>query len=204
MLFGVFYSKSDDGGQSQATHQVPAKEAEAGNSSNGYSTKIESEGSYINIYALRDIGITGEPKGIVSSNMYRPAYLVPTNWFCGMIRLWNSNQMELRCWKPKLMATNAYPASLNWQAMWLQIAQSSGEFSPMPGDKSFFDGAEFKGSAVTRDKICEFTLNDLFDLKAKGDYKLTVWAKIYKRSATNDNIYNRIDLAPASTTIHVN
>lgn len=46
-----------------------------------------------------------------------------------------------------------------------------------------------------------FQLGDYFELKEPGEYKLTVWPKIYRRSATNDDICQRIDLPPVSVTI---
>ncbi len=47
-----------------------------------------------------------------------------------------------------------------------------------------------------------FELGALFDIKNAGEYKLTVWPKIYKRSATNPDICQRLDLPPVSVTIN--
>jgi hypothetical protein len=46
-----------------------------------------------------------------------------------------------------------------------------------------------------------FQLTDYFDIKQPGEYQLTVWPKIYKRSATNSDICERIDIPPVTVTI---
>ena len=48
-----------------------------------------------------------------------------------------------------------------------------------------------------------FQLHDYFDLKTPGEYQFTVWPKLYNRSATNGEIYLRIDVPPVTGTFKV-
>jgi hypothetical protein len=43
-------------------------------------------------------------------------------------------------------------------------------------------------------------LGEFFDIKQPGDYTLTVWPKIYKRSAQDKDLCERIDLPPVTAT----
>lgn len=49
--------------------------------------------------------------------------------------------------------------------------------------------------------VAYFDLNTYFRPPMPGEYKLTIWPKIYKQSETNKDLYERIDVPPVSVVI---
>lgn len=164
---------------------------------NGYSASLYFYwGSAVLVKAHRDVKITGVQRPRVKA-IDGPPYLVPTNGFCGSISLISSNNFEVPILNPSLLSSNSYPRYLEWTAL---LFGDPGRYSgPVPGYNGLFEK-----SGDTQGEICVIHLKEIYSLTNKGDYKLIVWPKIYKRTETNDNVYQRIDLAPVSTTVHVN
>jgi hypothetical protein len=47
----------------------------------------------------------------------------------------------------------------------------------------------------------QFQLEDFYEMKEGGEYQLTVWPKIYRRSVTNGEVCERIDIPAVSVTL---
>lgn len=147
-------------------------------------------------------------------------YLMATNAFCGPIELLDSRGQRLSPLKPEVSSMSSYPSSYSQQAANLnyfrryQIYSGPGVF-PLPLMLSS------PRDELVRFQICRaikagtprpygglydriFPLTDYFDIKEPGQYTFTVWPKIYKRSNTNNDTYNRMDLPPVSAVIDWN
>jgi hypothetical protein len=137
---------------------------------------------------------------------------MPTNCFCGPIELRDGTGRRLRLLKPQVASSNAYPATYNSQT------ERSNHFRLIqwyPGPK-IFPPPLFATS--TRSELVRFQLGgqerppgstlfvrwfqlaEYFDLKDSGEYTLTVWPKIYRRSETNRDICIRMNLPPVTAS----
>ena len=148
-------------------------------------------------FAQRDIRITGQVREAVNP-LGGPPYLVPTNGFLGVISLCDSNNLELPLVNPNLNSTNSYPDKLDWHKMNEPRKDGGWGYWRLRCNNGIFRTPE-----QTLCQICRVNLRDIYMLTNSGTYKLTIWPKIYKRTETNEDIYQRIDLLPMSTTIHV-
>jgi hypothetical protein len=125
-----------------------------------------------------------------------PMYLGAPNNFCGPIELryWSTNIVPLL--KPEVNSSNSYPQTESW--MWLRDRGGSSMGSgPIPGSFGLFGDKTREATA----RLGYFELNKYFQLTNSGDYQFTVWPKMYLRSATNTDLYERIDLPPVTVTI---
>ena len=50
-------------------------------------------------------------------------------------------------------------------------------------------------------ELSSFEITDWFPVRKPGEYRLTIWPKVYKRLKENDDLCQRIDLPPVSVTI---
>lgn len=117
-------------------------------------------------------------------------YFAPTNRFCGPITLRDRTGHEVPTLRPEVVRPGSYPIAVSIR----NPTQPGGHEAPVLGTPLIF----------SPDELARFSLGDYFAVTEPGEYKLTVWPKIYKRVSTNDNICRRIDLPPVSAIIEVN
>jgi len=132
-----------------------------------------------------------------------PVYWEATNSFCGPIRLIDANSNQVTSLKPIYSLPTSYPASLSMR----QINEDFGRqlikykyilaFPKVPG----YPGRDFLRDPNRDYQLTAFNLSDYFKPEKAGEYKLTVWPKIYKQSETNKDIYDRIDVPSIIVTI---
>jgi hypothetical protein len=115
-------------------------------------------------------------------------YFAPTNSFCGPVELKDGSGRLVPLLKPEFSKIESYPPSFS-----VTYAKEHN-----PRTNSFFPVALLSSA----DSLIRFQLGDYFDVRAPGDYQLTVWPKIYKRPDTNSDNAQRIDLPPVSVNIH--
>lgn len=125
-------------------------------------------------------------------------YYVATNSFCGPISMCDGNGKELSLLKPDVSLLTAYPDSYSLNVEhWHYLSRY----------KVYLGAGVFPPPLMTysnSSQLAQFQLGDYFDIKSPGEYKLTVWPKIYERESTNDDICRRIDLPPVTVTIKWN
>ena len=109
-------------------------------------------------------------------------YFEATNSFCGLVELRNSDGDVVSLLKPEVNNTAAYPDTYNLKAALHYVTSLSGSPVPHP--------------LIGSNPGFVFYLKDYFKLKVGEDYQLKVWPIIYKRSETNSDLCERIDLAP--------
>jgi len=155
-------------------------------------------------------------------------YYMPTNCFCGPVELRDSTGRVLHELKPDLSfraaserdlppvvdvsSLAAYPATYSLEAAYGNYFRRFIFFNgltpfPMPlfvtsprSDLVRFQlGAKKPYPTATLYQRC-FELENYFDLSKPGQYKFTVWPKIYQRTATNHDLCRRIDLPPVTAT----
>ena len=119
-------------------------------------------------------------------------YFMATNSFCGFIELRDADGKKLNLLKPQVNLQKAYPASYSLKLM-RQILDTG--FTT--------DGSTLPTPLVGADVPIGFNLKDYFKVQNPGEYQLTVWPKIYKRSTTNGDLCERIDLAPVTIPITI-
>ena len=126
---------------------------------------------------------------------YSPIYLGTTNGFCGLIELDDVNGKSIQLTEPEVNNLNAYPDYLRWSIL-----------DPKMGGV-FLNNLRLNTEVYFNSNISQrgmFQLRDYFQIKQSGEYKLTVWPKIYKRSENPDDdrdLYQRIDIPPISVRI---
>ena len=129
-----------------------------------------------------EVGVTSIDVGI---------YFLATNSFCGFIELRDQSGDKITLLKPEMNLPESYPNSYN-----LKIANR------LLMEKTSYIGADKPGCLSGTDpEQCRFHLKDYFKIEKPGDYQLTVWPKIYKRSETNRDLCDRIDLPPVTIPI---
>ena len=98
--------------------------------------------------------------------------------------------------KPEVLSPESYPDTLRWSILFQQEMQRSTLSHVVPGDLGLFgvNGTDTSG------QLGFFDLGDYFQTKEPGEYKLTLWPKIYKRTGLDNDLYQRIDIPPVSVT----
>ena len=130
---------------------------------------------------------------VVSDPIRDGKYYVPTNSFCGFVELRAANGKKIELLKPEVNSAEAYPATYSLLKM-SEILNRHAVLEPtMPRPISGNDP-----------EFCIFHLKDYFKYDNVGNYQLTVCPKIYKRSATNDDLCERLDLPPVTISIKWN
>ena len=120
-------------------------------------------------------------------------YYKATNGFCGVLELREDNGHELPILKPEIYSTQAYPVFFSKRQMWEDQTQ---------GRPAILISPRMPEPLIGRiPQIASFNLKDYFNLNHTGEYLLTIWPKIYKQSATNDDLCERIDLPPVTATV---
>jgi hypothetical protein len=148
-------------------------------------------------------------------------YYLPTNSFCGPIELRDSADRIIPTLKPEITSPSNYSVSYSLQeARGMYLSQfkffyRGPEMFPLPVFATSIRSEllRFQLGEPIRQKRMDpegaladrwFPLKDYFDIKQAGEYKLTVWPKIYKRTATNLDVCDRTDLPPVSATFKWN
>lgn len=137
--------------------------------------------------------VVEESNGIktYSNPIFDGKYFVATNSFCGFVELRNESEDVITLLKPEMNLQESYPDSYN-----LKISNR------ILMEKISYMGADKPGCLSGTDpEQCRFHLKDYFKIEKPGDYQLTVWPKIYKRSETNSDLCERIDLPPVTIPI---
>jgi hypothetical protein len=118
-------------------------------------------------------------------------YFCATNSFIGFVELKNAKGDKIPVLKPWLNSAAAYPDSYSLQQARLFLINNIGMGPELP-------------FAITGSdpEIGNFYLKDLFLIEKPGVYQLTVLPKIYKKTQTNDDIVQRIDLPPVTIPIN--
>lgn len=123
------------------------------------------------------------------AKFFSDAYLFfqPTNLFCGVIELQDAHGRKLPALRPDLNSPGSYPDSFSYAEI-----RTNNPYAPMHFPvplQSWWD------------QLARFEIRDHFVVPDPGAYKLTVWAKIYQRATTNDNVCHRLDLPPVSVMV---
>ena len=114
-------------------------------------------------------------------------YFMATNSFCGFIELRNESGNKMPLLNFDANSPKNYPSTYN-----LKLASRLTEqWFYLPG-----------GLSGTDPELFRLHIQQYFKIEKSGDYQLTVWPKIYKRSETNRNLCERIDLPPVTIPIH--
>jgi hypothetical protein len=130
------------------------------------------------------------------SDLYEeaPFYLGATNSFCGPVELRDAAAKELPLLKPDFSLPESYPDRLSWIYLWRLHAHHT----IAPG----YHMPNFLSVNESRYQLNSFYLTNYFKIEKTGDYQLTVWPKIYKRSENDKDVYQRIDIPSVTVTIH--
>lgn len=116
-------------------------------------------------------------------------YFQSTNFFCGPIEMRDPTGRQLPPIQADIVSTSAYPANFSFKSVKDHNPHPT-MFFPIPLIHS-------------PDQLARFSLTNYFDIKEPGEYKLTVWPKIYKRASTNDDLCQRIDVPPVTVPINI-
>jgi hypothetical protein len=125
-------------------------------------------------------------------------YFEAANSFCGPIELRDTMGQEVPLINTSASSPEAYPSSYSLSAEW------SRHFTNHQPTVSLRPKIFPLPLVRPTSQLTKFQLEDYFDIKEPGEYKLTVWPKIYKRASPNDDLCQRIDLPPVSVTIKWN
>lgn len=117
-------------------------------------------------------------------------YFNARNSFIGFIELKDSGGEKTSLLKPSVNSQTAYPDSYSLKRARRDLANRSGMGPELPG---VITGSDPKAG--------NFHLLKYFNIEKPGDYKLTIWPKIYKKSGTNSDLVKRIDLPPVTIPI---
>jgi hypothetical protein len=132
----------------------------------------------------------------ISHNTWR--YFQATNSFCGPVELTDEAGRKIPLTHATISSSQAYPETFSLRAEWFRHFFSNNPLAPRLGPM-IFPLPLISGTS----KLAVFQLKDYFDVRQAGQYELTVWPKIYKRSATNSDICDRVDLPPVSIGIRL-
>ena len=116
-------------------------------------------------------------------------YFRATNLFCGPIELVDAAGQKIPLTTPDVNDPKSYPERY-------KLSDTQRSFM-----RRNHHGA-FVGPILNhRTWLCTFTVRDHFNIISAGEYRLTIWPKIYRRSAANTDVCERIDLPPVIVPI---
>jgi hypothetical protein len=124
-------------------------------------------------------------------------YYMATNSFPGPMELRDSEGRVVEMLKPELCSADAYPAQYNWSAEHNSVWRRTGAYLGSDIFPSIILGTS------TTSEVGRFDLGNYFAIATPGEYRLTVWPKIYKRVAKTNDLCLRIDVPPVTATIKV-
>jgi hypothetical protein len=119
-------------------------------------------------------------------------YFMATNSFCGLIELTDQAGQKLPLLKPQVNSEAAYPASY-------RLRQERTTYRPR---RSWVYPFALVPQVGTNAEMLSFKLEDYFRIQSPGEYHLTVSPKVYKRSATNNDLCERLDLSAVTVLIN--
>lgn len=131
----------------------------------------------------------------INEALMGPHFLLPTNGCIGLMELHGSNGQRVEPKNPTLMNSNNYPTNLNWNTL---VEQSRNNIR-VPGQRAYLFGA---GDLMPEQEIAMFDLAKYFTLEKPGDYKLTLWPKLYKKVQRDKDLFQLIDIPPVSFNFH--
>jgi hypothetical protein len=126
-------------------------------------------------------------------------YFMATNSFCGPVQLLDPSGRPVPLLRPQLNSTNAYPPlySLNAFRTNYVRAEIAGE---VPRHPHFWPAGS--PAVVVFDKpLPAINLSELFAIREPGNYRFTLWPKIYVRTSPGGDTCQRLDLPPISVSL---
>lgn len=132
----------------------------------------------------------------VNEALMGPHFLLPTNGCIGPVELEGPNGRRVQPNNPALMNSNDYPTTLSWNTL---VQGSLNHNIRVPGQRGSLFGA---GDLKPEEEIALFDLAKYFTLDNPGDYKLTLWPKLYKKVQRDKDLFQRIDIPPVTFNFH--
>ncbi len=118
-------------------------------------------------------------------------YFKATNNFCGPVELRDSTGQKVKLLRPEVSSNEAYLSSYK-----LDGAQQR----YMRRYRIAYSAPHVTYAEWEQPELARFKLFDYFDITNSGDYRLTVWPKVYVRTSTNTFDCKLIDVPPVTTT----
>ncbi len=139
------------------------------------------------------------PKGFIYADA--SPWLGAPNGFFGPMGLRNAKGKQIPLLKPEANNPVFYPEFLRWSVLQPKIGSGGGcPTGPHVGQWGVF--MKYKNVQQASGLLPQF--KDIFEVNEPGQYQLTLWPKIYKRSekpGEDHDVFQRIDLPPVSITI---
>ena len=118
-------------------------------------------------------------------------YFKAINNFCGPVELRDATGQKVKLLRPEVSSNEAYPSS----------------YKPDGSQQRYMRQYVVAYSAPTltypeweQPELARFKLFDYFAITNSGDYRLTVWPKVYVRTSTNTFDCKLIDVPPVTAT----
>jgi hypothetical protein len=118
-------------------------------------------------------------------------YFKATNDFCGPVELRDSTGQKVKLLRPEVSSNEAYPSSYK-----LDGAQQR----YMRRYRIAYSAPHVTYPEWEQPELARFKLFDYFEITNSGDYRLTVWPKVYVRTSTNTFDCKLIDVPPVTAT----
>jgi hypothetical protein len=188
-----------------------------GTETNGLRGGIRMQAAYNVVVVVSQTGtlpptanpMTYDP--VLSQQLHRPVQIMlggispdwfgPTNGYCGLIRVEDKNGNVVPELVPSLCDPGAYPDSLRWSEIQSRVGKGLTLF-PLGKNIMCYRKVSVADQPLTVE-CGPFSITNLFHLTSPGEYRLTVWPKLYRRSADNPDLFKRLDIAPVSVKITI-
>jgi hypothetical protein len=148
------------------------------------------------IIALEDSGTNFLPT-LIRKQESEWLYYMGTNSFCGPIELRDTAGRILQTLDPGVSEMQSYPAHYNWTEENLRMLRRRGGYL----GTGIFPNAILGISSTS--ELVRLDLSKYFNIEQPGEYKFTVWPKIYKRVAKTNDLCLRIDVPPVTATVKI-
>jgi hypothetical protein len=118
-------------------------------------------------------------------------FYLPTNLFCGPISLTSKNGVIISSTQPETLSSS-YPS-------YFSLTEVKNHFSR---SHVYYSGPPFpRPLTFPVERVAQFRIGRYFKINTNEVYQLIVSPKIYRRSATNNDLYERLDLSPVTILI---
>jgi hypothetical protein len=116
-------------------------------------------------------------------------YFMATNLISGPMELCDAMGHKMPSLNPDCVSPEKWPSQYHLLEVWRSLIDKYKAYSgpPMP-----------LPLAAQDIQISSFHLIDYYKIEKPGEYKLTIWPKIYKRVSPSNDICERIDIPPVS------